>query len=91
MLEAKKQYGFDPDYAVPPGETLKEVMESLNITQKELFLRTELTVHTLNHLSRGEQSITYETANKLELATGISTRMWNRLESQYREYLSILS
>ncbi len=88
MLKAKKQYGFDPDYAVPPGETLKEVMESLDMTQKELSIRTGLTVQSLNRISKGEQPITYETANRLELTTGISSRMWNNLESQYREQLA---
>jgi addiction module HigA family antidote len=88
MLKAKKQYGFVPDYAIPPGETLKEVMESLNMTQKELSIRTGLTVQSLNRISKGEQPITYETANRLELTTGISARMWNNLESQYREQLA---
>jgi Plasmid maintenance system antidote protein len=88
MLKAKKQYGFDPDYAIPPGETLKEVMESLDMTQKELSVRTGLTVQTLNRISKGEQPITYETANKLELTTGIPARMWNNMESQYREQLT---
>lgn len=88
MLKAKKQYGFDPDYAIPPGETLKEVMESLDMTQKELSIRTGLTVQSLNRISKGEQPITYETANRLELTTGISARMWNNLESQYREQLA---
>jgi addiction module HigA family antidote len=88
MLKSKKQYGFDPDYAIPPGETLKEVMESLDMTQKELSIRTGLTVQSLNRISKGEQPITYETANRLELTTGISARMWNNLESQYREQLA---
>ena len=88
MLKSKKQYGFDPDYAIPPGETLKEVMESLDMTQKELSIRTGLTVQSLNRISKGEQPITYETANRLELTTGISARMWNNLESQYRDQLA---
>jgi plasmid maintenance system antidote protein VapI len=31
--------------------------------------------------------ISYETANKLELATGVPARMWNNLEAQYREQM----
>ncbi len=88
MLKAMKQYGFDPDYAIPPGETLKEAMESLDMTQKELSVRTGLTVQSLNRIFKGEQPVTYETANRLELTTGISARMWNNLESQYREQLA---
>ena len=88
MLKAKKLYGFDPDYAVPPGETLKETMESLDMTQKELSVRTGLTVQSLNRIFKGEQPVTYETANRLELTTGIPARMWNNLEAQYREQLA---
>ena len=88
MLTAKKLYGFEPDYAIAPGETLKEVMESLNMSQKELGIRTDLTVQSLNRIFKGIQPISYETANKLELATGVPARMWNNLEAQYREQLA---
>ena len=88
MLTAKKNYEFEPDYAIPPGETLKEVMKSLDMTQKELAIRTGLTVQSLNRIFKGEQPITYETANKLELATGVLSRMWNNLEAQYQEQLA---
>jgi len=88
MLTARKIYGFEPDYAIPPGETLKEVMESLNMSQKELAVRTGLTVQSLNRIFKGNQPISYETANKLELATGVPARMWNNLEAQYREQLA---
>ncbi len=88
MLTAKKNYGFEPDYAIPPGETLKEVMESLNMSQKELAIRTGLTVQSLNRIFKGDQPISYETANKLELATGVPARMWNNLEAHYREQLA---
>jgi addiction module HigA family antidote len=90
MLTAKKLYGFEPDYAIPPGETLKEVMESLNMSQKELAIRTGLTVQSLNRIFKGNQPISYETANKLELATGIPGCMWKNLEAQYREQLDRL-
>jgi len=88
MLKAKKRYGFEPDFAIAPGETLKETMESLNMAQKELAVRTGLTVQSLNRIFKGEQPITYETANKLELTTGVPARMWNNLEAQYREQLA---
>ena len=87
-MKAVKKYGFLPDYAVPPGETLKEVMEFLDMSQRELAVRTGLTVQSLNRIFKGEQPITYETANRLELATGVPAHMWNNLEAQYREQLA---
>lgn len=90
MLKSDKKLGFEPDYAVPPGVTLKEVMESLNMSQKELAVRTGVTVQTINRIFKGEQPISYETSNKLEMATGVPSRMWNNLEAQYREQLAKL-
>jgi len=88
MAGAAKKYGFEPDYAIPPGETLREVMESLGMSQKELARRTDLAVQSLNRIFKGTQPITYETANRLELATGVPATMWNNLEAQYREQLA---
>jgi addiction module HigA family antidote len=87
-MEAKRKYSFQPDYAVPPGQTLQEVMESLNMSQKELAVRTGLSVQSLNRIFKGEQPITYETANRLELATGVAASFWNKLEAQYRDQLA---
>ncbi len=88
MVSVEKKCGFEPDYAVPPGESLAEVIESLGMSQKELAERTGITVQSLNRIFKGNQPITYETANRLELATGVSVTMWNNLETQYREQLA---
>lgn len=89
-MGTRELYGYEPDYAVPPGETLQEVIDSLGMTQRELAVRTGLTVQTLARIMKGEQPITYATANLLELATGVPARMWNSLEAQYRERLAKL-
>jgi len=88
MVDVTKKYGFDPDYAVPPGETLREVIESLGMSCKELAIRTGLTEQSINRILKGSQPITYETANRLEFATGVPASMWNNLEAQYREQLA---
>jgi HTH-type transcriptional regulator / antitoxin HigA len=87
-MKALRKYRFEPEYAVAPGETLRETMESLDMSQRELAARTGLTVQTLNRIFRGEQPISYETANRLELATNVPARMWNNLEAEYREQLA---
>lgn len=87
MIKARRKYEFEPDYAVPPGETLKEVIDSLGMTRKELAKRTELTEQSIIRILKGEQPITYETSNKLEMATGVPAKIWNNLESSYREQL----
>ncbi len=90
-MKHKKKYGFAPDYAVPPGKTLQEVMASLGMTQREMAMRTGLTVQTLIRIFKGDQPISYETANRLELVTGVPARYWNNLELQYQEQLTRLA
>lgn len=89
-MKNKNRYDFDPEYAVPPGQTLEEVIESLGMTQKELALRTNLTEQSIIRILSGEQAITYDTATKLEMVTSVPSRMWNNLEMNYREMLSKL-
>ena len=89
-MKAQKKYAFEPNYAVAPGETLKEVMESMEMTQRELAVRCELTVQSLNRIFKGEQAISYETANSLGLVTDVPASFWNNLEAQYREQLAKL-
>ncbi len=86
-MTAKTRYEFEPDYAVAPGETLAETLDSLEMTQVELAKRTGLTEQSINRIIKGSQPLTFETASKLELATGVPSRFWNNLEAQYRELL----
>lgn len=88
MVKARNLYKFEPDFAVPPGETLKETMHSLEMTLRELSARTGLTQQTLIRIFNGKQIISYETANKLELVTNVPASFWNNLEAQYREQIA---
>lgn len=87
-MRHKKKYGFKPDYAVPPGRTLREIMGSLGMSQKDMAMRAGLTVQSLIRIFKGDQPISYETANRLELVTGVPARYWNNLELQFQEQLS---
>lgn len=89
-MNTTKTYPYEPDYAVAPGETLLETIEHLGMTQKELAVRTGLTPQTIVRIVKGDQPITYATANLLELSTGVPARFWNNLEAQYRERLAKL-
>ncbi len=81
------RYEYKPDYPVMPGLTLKETMEYLNISLKELSVRTGITEQSINRIMNGKQPITPETANKLELVTGLTAQFWNNMETQYRDLL----
>ena len=72
------------DYAVKPGETIAETIESLGMTKKEFARRLDTTEQTLMRLLSAEQPITVDTASKLELVTGVKATFWLRLDAQYR-------
>lgn len=78
-------HSFAPDYAIPPGETLREILEMKGITQIELAARTGLTQKTIGLIVKGTGPITYDTAEKLELALDVPASFWNSREAQYNE------
>ncbi len=83
-----RKYPYNPDYAVAPGETVRETMEYLGLTQREFAMRLDTSVQTLNRIFRGTQPITVEMANKLERVTGTPASFWNNFESRYRSQLA---
>ena len=82
------KYGFDPDYVVAPGATLKESIDAKGISQVQLAQRAGLTEKTISQIINGIAPISYDTAGKLELVTGVPAKFWNRRELGYREALS---
>jgi len=82
---ARKRYVYEPDYAVPPGDTLLETIECLNISQAELAERTGRPTKTLNGIIKGKVAITAETAIQLERVLGVDAGFWLKLESNYQE------
>ncbi len=84
----RQRYPFEPDYAVAPGETLSETLESLGMSQRDLALRTGMAAKTINEIVKGKAPITPDTSVLLERVTGVPSRMWNNLEANYREQLA---
>jgi HTH-type transcriptional regulator/antitoxin HigA len=81
----------EPDYATPPGETLRERLDELGMTQAELARRTGLTPKHVNQVMQGVASLSADVAQRLEYATGTPTRWWLRLEADYRAAQTRLS
>lgn len=81
---------FKPDYVIPPGETISELLEHHDMTQKELSKRIELSSKTVNEIVKGKAPISYETANKLENVFGLEASFWNNLEKNYQEQLAVI-
>src|SRR5260370_2515421 len=76
---------FLPLYAVPPGETLEELLSDRQITQTELAMRMGRPLKTINEIVQGKAAITSDTAFQLERVLGVSASFWTDLERHYRE------
>jgi len=87
----KIQNEYVPQYAVPPGETLLEVLETQSMSQAELARRLGRTPKMVNEIVAGKAPITPHTALLLEQVLGVPARLWNNLERQYREDLARLA
>ena len=87
-MNSKEKNEHDPDYAVPPGETLLETMEHLELSRQELAQRMDCSVKTVHQLAQGKARLTAETALKLEKITGIHRSFWNNAEANYRKRLT---
>ena len=79
---------YEPDYVSPPGETLRDALKSLRMSQAALARRMGRPVKTINEIIKGKAGITPETALQLERVLGIPAHFWNAREGHYREFLA---
>lgn len=87
-MATSSQAGWQPDWAVPPGELLLEALQDREMTQSELAQRLGRPLKTVNEIIKGKAAITPETAIQLERALGISASFWTNLETQYRDTMA---
>lgn len=85
---AATTHAFQPDYAVPPGDTLRELLEERGMSQAELAIRTDMAEKTISQIISGDAPISLETARRLELVLGASASFWNNRELAFREALA---
>ena len=84
-MSKKKNNQFRPDYAVLPGDTLKETIDALGMSQANLAERTCTPRKTINEIIQGKAAITPDTALQLEKVLSIPATFWNNLERNYQE------
>lgn len=84
-MDKAKTYKFTPDYVPPPGDTLRETLEFLGMSQAELARRTGKPEKTISAIASGNSSITPETAIRLERVLGVPASLWLNLQRQFDE------
>ncbi len=87
MEKEQNTIGLSRDFIIHPGETLAEVLEDREMTQKELAIRTGMTEKHISTVIRGQKNISSSFAKKLEYALGIETIFWMNLQTNYEREL----
>lgn len=82
---AKKMNGYLNEMIIPPGETIKEMLEDRDMTQEELAIRLGMSTKHVSQIITGKKPITYQTALKLESVFSVPASFWNNLERLFRE------
>ena len=83
MEKEKIIIGLSRDFIIHPGETLAEVLEDREMSQKELAIRTGMTEKHVSTIVNGMKPISVAFAKKLEYALGIEATFWINLQSNY--------
>lgn len=81
---------FQPNYAVPPTETMIEVFEDKGITLEGFSTTSGISVGMLEGIVKGTEPITKDIADELEKATGVISSFWTNLENNYQSHLKRL-
>lgn len=84
----KSEIKITPDWVASPGETIKENLEFIGMSQVELAKRMGMTKEYINEILSGKSIITPETALKFESVLGMSAKFILNLEGSYRIYLA---
>ena len=79
---------YQPDEVTPTGDTLRESLETLGMSQSDFASRTGLSGTLVNQILEGTASITSETAIAIEDATGIPAEFWLNRDSRYQAFLA---
>ena len=79
---------YNPNIAIHPGNTLRDILENIDMSQTDLSERTGLTLKTINEIVQGKNPITPETSLKLSAVFGMSPVFWNNLERNYQETIA---
>jgi len=69
-----------------PGEILlKDFLEPMGISQRQLAAHSGMTPVTISAICRGNRSITPDSAIRLSRALGTSYKLWMGLQADYDE------
>lgn len=80
---AKKMSGLSREFIIHPGETLKEILDDRDMTQRELALRTNVREPHISGIVNCQKPISASFAKKLEYALEVDASFWINLQANY--------
>ncbi|MDR0284502.1 MAG: HigA family addiction module antidote protein [Propionibacteriaceae bacterium] len=84
MVTLSSARTFLPNYAVTPGEFVREWLDDNGTTAAELARRLGVSRKHVSELLHAKVALTADMAVKLEGVTGVPARKWSNLEALYR-------
>lgn len=75
--------GLSREFIIHPGETLKEMLEDREMTQRELSIRTDVTETHVSNIVNCLKPISVSFAKKLDYALGVDASFWINLQANY--------
>ena len=81
-----EEYKFTPDFATHPGETVKEKLEELAMSQKEFAVRVGKPEKTISLIINGKSAILPETAVLFEKVLDIPANYWLSHQAIFDEF-----
>lgn len=75
--------GFDPPWAVHPGEVLKEVLAEAGVTQTELARSCGVSQKHISEIINAKAGIGPDLAVSLEDVTHVAATFWVRMQAGY--------
>ena len=74
---------WQPDWAINPGEILREKLEEMGLSQFQAADRMGVSQPYMSQLCTGRKGMGPTTALKLESLTGISANVWATLSARF--------
>ena len=71
--------------AFHPGYYVKDVIDDLEMSQREFAKRLEITDKTISKLLSGEAPLSKEIAKKMSQMLGTSVEVWLELQKKYED------
>jgi len=83
-LKKKRQYKYEPDYAVSPGEIFYETLQA-GFLKQYICAYLGVTEKWLNDFFNGKVELTEEIATNICSLTNVPAHFWMNLEKNYWE------